>query len=111
MFRVRKQRAQASSNAFFGFRLAELGFEPPKGLNNAHRGPSSPVEPRRRRLPEGDWKIAQLDWFEPHVRMDDDTTRDGIAEPQVVSCRHSVYKDARLLTASHSFDEGAIICC
>ena len=74
-------------------------MEPVKGLNDAHRRPSRPIESVRSGQFEVDDESVKLNRAEPRICVDRDFGGHGVSEAQLIGGRHPVGKKPGLLSA------------
>ena len=74
--------------------------QPVKGLNDAHRRPSRPIEPARSSQFEVDDEFVEVNRAEPGICMDRDFGGHGVSESQLIGGRHPVGKKPGLLPAA-----------
>jgi len=83
--------------------------EPVKGLNNAHRRPSCPIEPARSGQLEVDDEFVKMNRAEPRICVNRDFGWHGVSESQLIGGRHPIGKKPGLLSPRDRINDRGVI--
>jgi len=83
--------------------------EPVKGLNDAHRRPSRPIEPARSGQFEVDDESVKVNRAEPRICVDCDFGGHGVSESQLIGGCHPIGKKPGLLSPRDRTNDCGVI--